>query len=166
MFDDHDPDSTVSVVIVPCASSNPQDRNNNHPPLPAGANENPPSSLSAADTTKEMYEALSACADLHPDPTLDGDGDIAFDESSIYAAAENQPYAQIDGLPPPMPGSGGWITAENAGEFFDEEGNFRNLGGGAGTVRAREDHEQDEGEEGGANGVEEGLGDGKWRRTG
>ncbi len=71
-----------------------------------------------------------------------------------------------EGLPPPMPGSGGWITAENAGEFFDEEGNWRGdggLGGGAGTVRTREEDADGEGVEG------EGEGDGteetKWRRT-
>jgi len=51
--------------------------------------------------------------------------------------------AGADGLPPPMPGSGGWITAENMGEFFDEEGNWRGpeLGVGAGVVRDREEVE-------------------------
>lgn len=73
-----------------------------------------------------------------------------------------------------MPGSGGWITAENVSDFFDEEGNWRGgeewtesevlgvpgggLGEGAGSVRARE-----EGAEGDALG-EEGD-ETKWRRT-
>lgn len=74
-----------------------------------------------------------------------------------------------------MPGSGGWITAENVGEFFDEEGNWRGeagggqevgisgggLGEGAGTVRARE--EDGGGEEVGSEG--DGVEETKWRRT-
>ncbi len=66
-------------------------------------------------------------------------------------------------LPPPMPGSGGWITAENVEEFFDEEGNWKGegqgprLGEGAGVVRGRED-----GEDGVADGDGEET---KWRRT-
>ena len=61
------------------------------------------------------------------------------------------PIDSVRGLPPPVPGSGGWITAENVGEFFDEEGGWR----GAGRVRGRE-----EGEEGEGDGEET-----KWRRT-
>ena len=82
----------------------------------------------------------------------DGDGDV----NGVY------PLDGGRGLPPPMPGSGGWITAENVGEFFDEEGNWRGRGGlgaGAGSVRGRE-----EGEEGGDG--EDGDGEEtKWRRT-
>lgn len=79
-------------------------------------------------------------------------------------------------MPPPMPGSGGWITAENVGEFFDEEGNWRGgeewtesevvgvpgggLGAGAGNVRGREEG----GGGGGGGGVDEGD-ETKWRRT-
>lgn len=64
----------------------------------------------------------------------------------------------VDGLPPPMPGSGGWITAENMGEFFDEEGNWRGgeLGAGAGVVRERGEGEgEGEGEGPGVDGEEE-----------
>ena len=70
-----------------------------------------------------------------------------------------------------MPGSGGWITAENVGEFFDEEGQVRGggrLGDGAGRVRGRDDGEEEEGGEGGHAGVN-GNGEEdetKWRRTG
>ena len=84
----------------------------------------------------------------------------------------------VTALPPPLPGSGGWITAENVGDFFDEDGNWRGgeewtenetlgvlgggvanvevgLGSGAGNVRAREE-----------NGTEGDQGDEtKWRRT-
>jgi len=53
------------------------------------------------------------------------------------------------GLPPPFPGSGGWITAENVTEFFDEGGNWigggqeevEPLGEGAGRVRGRDEVE-------------------------
>ena len=74
-----------------------------------------------------------------------------------------------------MPGSGGWITAENVGEFFDEEGNFRageSLGEGAGRVRGREDEEDDDGSVEGTNGHSNGgeggpeMEETKWRRTG
>lgn len=70
-----------------------------------------------------------------------------------------------------MPGSGGWITAENVGDFFDEEGNFRageSLGEGAGRVRGREDDEDnDRGVEGAnGNGENHETEETKWRRTG
>lgn len=55
--------------------------------------------------------------------------------------------ANDGGLPPPMPGSTGWITAENVNEFFDADGNWiggdeeegvsGELGEGAGTVHGR-----------------------------
>lgn len=55
--------------------------------------------------------------------------------------------ASDGGLPPPMPGSTGWITAENVNEFFDADGNWiggneeegvsGELGEGAGTVHGR-----------------------------
>jgi len=76
------------------------------------------------------------------------------------------------GLPPPVPGSGGWITAENAGEFFDEEGNWRGgvlgPGAGVGAVRAREEEEDEEEGYGEGDAVEgEEVGEEtKWRRTG
>ena len=71
-----------------------------------------------------------------------------------------------------MPGSGGWITAENVGDFFDEEGNYRageSLGEGAGRVRGREEEDdEDEGGLEGANGNGENheIEETKWRRTG
>ena len=97
------------------------------------------------------------------------EGDQDQDISGIYPL--NTGGAR-SGLPPPMPGSGGWITAENVGQFFDEEGNWRGrsegvdvegteagLGTGAGSVRTREENE---GEEVKVDGVEEET---KWRRT-
>lgn len=100
-----------------------------------------------------LYAAVSACADLHPDP----------DESD-------------EGEQEPLPGAGGWITSENMHEFFDEEGNLREgvamfggegadggtgLGAGAGTVRTADEFED------AVDGLEEpGTEETKWRRTG
>lgn len=135
-----------------------------------------------------LYAALSACANLHPDPEsgdeVGGDdegGGGGGQRPAILFEGEQDirggfPLSNGNGggagLPPPMPGSGGWITAENVGEFFDEEGNWRGeagsgvgggggLGEGAGTVRIREEGVGGEDEEGGAEGTEET----KWRRT-
>lgn len=101
------------------------------------------------DTTeaKAIFEALSACADLNPDP-MDEDED---GEAMV--------------MPQPEPGAGGWITSENMHEFTDSEGNWTGpeiqfLGAGAGQVRAREDH--DDGVEARAGEEEDET---KWRRT-
>lgn len=138
---------------------------------------------------QRLYTALSACANLHPDPMSGSDVDVDEDEGGGQRPAIRfegdqdvggvYPLSDGDGggsgLPPPMPGSGGWITAENVGEFFDEEGNWRGeagggqevgisgggLGEGAGTVRARE--EDGGGEEVGSEG--DGVEETKWRRT-
>ena len=124
---------------------------------------------------------MSACANLHPDPASagsddeDGDGggpDILFegDAGEAYTTLAGT-GGQQTALPPPMPGSGGWITADNVSEFFDEEGNWRgqSLGEGAGNVRRREDddrvngtgHEDPVESEPSAEAEET-----KWRRTG
>lgn len=106
--------------------------------------------------TQMLYNAVSACSNLHPDPVQPGDDDD-YDEGKLMFPEQ---YGTVLGeaggeMPPPMPGSSGWITAENVHEYFDEEGNP--LGPGAGTVRAREEEDGD-------------AGDGesdetKWRRT-
>lgn len=86
-----------------------------------------------------IFAALSACADLHPDP-----------QSPDEDAAET------------MPGAGGWITSDSLGGMdiqFDENGNFimpSGLGAGAGSIRPRDD-DHDEAEEDGE--------DSKWQRT-
>ncbi|CAM1508018.1 Fc.00g048660.m01.CDS01 [Cosmosporella sp. VM-42] len=119
----------------------------------------PPTTDSTPNAASKFYEALAACSDLHPDPN-DGDEDeeedydrIVFEGSAEYEALEGFPGVLRGGndasLPPPMPGSGGWITAENVDQFFDEEGNWlgrgnqqeEELGEGAGRVRAREETE-------------------------
>ncbi|KAB8233180.1 Voldacs domain-containing protein [Aspergillus alliaceus] len=115
--------------------------------------------------TQALYNAVSACSNLHPDPMSeneDEEGGSSLLQSGLVEAGSGD-----GGLPPPVDGSSGWITADNMHEFFDEEGNWigggeeptLSLGPGAGTVRGRE------GEDG--DGDVEVLGDEetKWRRT-
>ncbi|EPE05696.1 glycosyltransferase family 31 protein [Ophiostoma piceae UAMH 11346] len=160
-----------------------------------------PAGTTATDSTVEpeqtvseasrLFDAISACADLHPDrfgeeEEDDGDGYPSFfregengddygDDDEYYEEGDEEgdgilveggdgatmePIegfrgvfrggdegggASVSDLPPPMPGSGGWITADNAHEFFDEDGNWRGRGGslgeGAGRVRGRDEVE-------------------------
>ncbi len=119
-----------------------------------------------------LYTALTECANLHPDPNADSDSD-AGGPPIMYEGDEHFSNISTDfssgiALPPPMPGSGGWITADNVNQFFDEDGNFRSrvnengetLGHGAGTVRPRDEDGEDADEEVKMNGDET-----KWRRT-
>ncbi|GFF45362.1 hypothetical protein IFM58399_07527 [Aspergillus lentulus] len=113
-----------------------------------------------------MYAAVSACSNLHPDPMEeedeegDGEGDSLMQSGFVTMGSAD------GGLPPPMDGSSGWITAENMHEYFDEEGNWIGggeepslpLGPGAGTVRQREG-------EGAEGGDRQGEDETKWRRT-
>ncbi|KAL2848505.1 regulator of volume decrease after cellular swelling-domain-containing protein [Aspergillus pseudoustus] len=121
--------------------------------------------------TQKLYAAVSACSNLHPDPVEEEDeeGGGAFASGLVFPGT-----AADGGLPPPVDGSSGWITADNMHEFFDEEGNWigggegpslPGLGPGAGTVRGREEGDvEDEGE--GGRPDEAGDGDEtKWRRT-
>lgn len=116
---------------------------------------------------QKLFDAVSNCSNLHPDPTFEGDEDeedgddrIVFEGNVGYEGISGLPGVQRGvadgGLPPPFPGSGGWITAENVAEYFDEDGNWIGgeeagngeiLGDGAGRIRTR-----DEMDGGGVNG--------------
>ncbi|OIW30327.1 hypothetical protein CONLIGDRAFT_363864 [Coniochaeta ligniaria NRRL 30616] len=118
------------------------------------------------EETKKMFEAISECSNLNPDPAEDEDEDEdEYDKIVFEGDIEGRDeipglpgvYASATDLPPPMPGSSGWITAENVHEYFDAEGNWiggeeegasGELGEGAGRVRGREEVEG----EGGVNG--------------
>ena len=166
--DDEEPDS-ISLTLIPPASSSP------HEPTTTNTEEQ------ALTPAQRLFEALSTCSNLHPDPAADDDGEggsMNIETSSLFRAGLIQPGDSSDGLPPSMPGSGGWITAENMHEFVDEEGNWiaddenedkeneeeaagaEELGSGAGTVRRRDDGEEDNNDENRSNG------DTKWQRTG
>jgi nucleotide-sensitive chloride channel 1A len=145
--------------------------------ITSGSNSGTGSELSILD----LYSAVSACSNLHPDPGIGsddpedissiGDDRIMFEGSVGYASGIVLPgnNAGDGGLPPSFPGSGGWITAENVGEYFDENGDWRSgLGLGAGTVREREDEDADEQVRTDQNTDDAGPGDhdeAKWRRT-
>lgn len=119
--------------------------------------------------TQMLYAAVCACSNLHPDPGLDGDEEGGDGSALLQTGLAGAGVGVGDadgGLPPPVEGSGGWITAENMHEFFDDEGNWiaggqepmLPLGPGAGTVRERDG----EGENGEVGDDED---DTKWRRT-
>lgn len=119
-----------------------------------------PSADATVNHTQKLYDAIAECSNLHPDPYGEDDDDDADDERIIFEG--NVGHEAIEGfsgvlrgasdgsLPPPMPGSGGWITAENVNDFFDADGNWiepEELGEGAGRARPH-----DEVEGAGANG--------------
>lgn len=182
-----DEPETVELTVVPAGA---QAASTEQPPADGVAAAAPQTDSAAS----KMFDAISACADLHPDRGDDdeddgGDsypsffrqggenGEDGDDYEDEYDVEDGEGYdgiliegaegmepvegfrgvfrgdgavSTISDLPPPMPGSGGWITAENAHEFFDEEGNWRGRGGslgdGAGRVRGRDEVEAGEGE--------------------
>jgi len=109
----------------------------------------PPAYSSNTDTAsiRELFAAMNTCADLHPDPDGSDEDDDILDDSA--------------------PGASGWITADNMDEYMDENGNFKGtlveaeeLGPGAGTVRPREDGDEETNGMNGTEGHEE-----KYHRT-
>ncbi|ODA82463.1 hypothetical protein RJ55_00970 [Drechmeria coniospora] len=133
----------------------------------------PPASSDSevSGSAQKMYDAMSACSDLNPDEEEDEDEDndrIVFEPSAEHEALagfHGVLHGSSDGtLPPPMPGSGGWITADNMHEFFDDDGNWLGrdghtddapvngeLGEGAGRTRDRDELESE-----GMNGHDDG----------
>lgn len=102
-----------------------------------------------------LFNAISACQELNPDPPEEGDedGGGGFDETA--------------------PGATGWITSENMADFMDENGEFKmpegatvigddgangvnGLGEGAGRTRSAAE----------VDGEDEADDAGKWQRTG
>lgn len=162
--EDAEPDS-VSVTLIPTACAPPTtetvaegpEPTSEDPVVTEGEPEQPP--------VVALFTALSDCSNLHPDPVQEGDDEDG--ESRLMQEGLIMPGDSRGGLPPAMPGSGGWITAENMHEFFDADGNYigpdddeeaaaGDLGPGAGTVRTR-DEDMD---------AAEGTDDTKWQRTG
>lgn len=164
--EDAEPDS-VSVTLIPTASAPPTtetvaeglEPTSEDPVVTEGEPEQSP--------VVALFTALSDCSNLHPDPVEEGDEEDG-NLSRLMQAGLVMPGDSRGGLPPAMPGSGGWITAENMHEFFDADGNYigpedeedeeagtGELGPGAGTVRTREED---------ANTAEK-TDDTKWQRT-
>ncbi|EER41263.1 conserved hypothetical protein [Histoplasma capsulatum H143] len=142
---------------------------------------------------QDLFAAVSACSNLHPDPASqhgsdeEGDADMQnhpteqLDGSILYQRGLITPGNSTGSLPPAMPGSGGWITAENMHEYFDEDGNWKggedigdgsegpggaSLGPGAGMVRPREKDGEGNGQDAVDVNTNEGGEETKWRRTG
>ena len=156
--DDIEPES-ISLTIVPTASAPPQGSSSDAVEVEVEPEQTP---------AQALFNALSNCSNLHPDP-VDDDNESAHGSRLVQAGLAIPLGGEDSGLPPPMPGSGGWITAENMHEFVDEDGNWIEggndededdapLGPGAGTVRPRDG---DDGEDGPTDGDES-----KWQRTG
>lgn len=123
-----------------------------------------------AERTSALYDQISSCQNLHPDPADEDDEDDEDTDRIVFEgeALEGLPGAfQGDadgGLPPPMPGSSGWITADNVHEYFDADGNWiggeeaevgeegvsGELGEGAGRVRIRDEMDGNESNSGAA----------------
>ena len=120
--DDEFPDPVELILLPP-------------PAQPVEATGNPDDTEAQSEAVKALYKAVSACSDLHPDELQSGDESedgmddrIVFEGSVGYEGISGLPGAiqgaADGGLPPPFPGSGGWITAENVDQFFDKEGNY------------------------------------------
>ncbi|KAK0652343.1 regulator of volume decrease after cellular swelling-domain-containing protein [Cercophora newfieldiana] len=132
---------TVELTLIPPASTSSEEES-------VASGEKP-------SETMKLFEAISECSNLNPDPVEDGEEDDE-DERIIFEADHEamEGYTAVytgasdGGLPPPMPGSSGWITADNVHEFFDADGNWiggeeegvsGELGDGAGTIHGREE---------------------------
>lgn len=164
--DDDDTFDTIQLTLIPPPSST----DLSFPAQEGGA---------ARPEHEKLFDAITACQNLHPDPADEDDDDdddaAAYADRIVFESAVDGTSEGIEGLPgvfrgtatgglpPPMPGSTtGWITAENVGDFFDADGNWigpggdendegEQLGEGAGRVRARDE----------LNGHENGDGEGE-----
>lgn len=119
----------------------------------------PPSSGDSVDPLNKerataLFNQISACSNLNPDPRDEQDDDedeadrIVFegDHETLEGFTGVLRGDVSGGLPPPMPGSSGWITADNVDQYFDADGNWIGEDGGSGEsgegasrVRTRED---------------------------
>jgi nucleotide-sensitive chloride channel 1A len=151
--EDEEPESVSLTIIPPVAQQD--------------ADGTPPSNEEKQTPAVALFTALSNCSNLHPDPVGEDEADLQ--NSALFQAGMIATGSASGGLPPPMPGSGGWITAENMSEYIDEDGNWiggeegeeEDLGPGAGSVRSREEERGLEEE-----GDDDGEGDNtKWQRT-
>ncbi|EEQ29239.1 hypothetical protein McanMca71_006643 [Microsporum canis] len=179
MDEDADEES-ISLTIIPLSTPSAQSADNS---ATSGANDDLEEDKKTQSHIEALFEAVSACSNLHPDP-VDHDDEDRYEDadegeefhqqlqgSALFRSGLIFPGNNTGGLPPALPGSGGWITAENAHEYFDEDGNWKGgeevpLGAGAGTVRPRADDDVGMNEDD-ASANENGTpGDeSKWRRT-
>ncbi|KAI1329117.1 regulator of volume decrease after cellular swelling-domain-containing protein [Xylariaceae sp. FL0255] len=162
--DDDDSFDPIELTLIPCNKSTSEQSLD---PL-------------NAERTHALFNQISACSNLNPDPRNE-EGDNSDDEFNadhiIFEGHVDRDGQEVDGLPgvlqgdsngglpPPLPGSSGWITADNVDQYFDKDGNWIGQGGGgdddddavsgelgdgAGHVHGRDVVDQN-----GANGVDE-----------
>ncbi|KAI1771896.1 regulator of volume decrease after cellular swelling-domain-containing protein [Hypoxylon cercidicola] len=156
--DDEESPDPIELTLIPCKA------------LPgAQSPETPVVDPLNSERTTALFNQVSACSNLHPDPHEEEDEGEDEDDFDRIIFEGNVEGGAVDGLPgvlrgdvngglpPPMPGSSGWITADNVNDFFDADGNWiggdgaSELGDGAGRVRGRDEMDQD-----GPNGQENG----------
>ena len=164
-FDDHNPDDTISLTLVPSTSGLIAE-------LTSSSTAGSSSQSTGESAIQSLFAAVSACANLHPDPASpSSSADLDVDQTPALDYETLSTTGAAGGLPPSMPGSGGWITADNIDNFYDEEGNWRagGLGPGAGLVRTREYDGNEDADDVVAAGNGHDAGDSteetKWRRT-
>lgn len=158
---DDDDFETVELTLIPTSATPPAAEAQQ-----TGAEAEPTIGKKQPDNeATKLFKAITACADLNPDPQEDDEDDEYDDDRIVFEGDAIEGFQGVfagsssGDLPPPMPGSSGWITAENVHEYFDEQGNWiggdeevevqgeeeggvsGELGEGAGTVRRREDVE-------------------------
>ncbi|TQS36303.1 hypothetical protein Golomagni_03254 [Golovinomyces magnicellulatus] len=119
----------MQINISDCSGNEQQDEDSTYVDLTLIPS--PSSDTVTKPSIQTLYEAVSACSDLNPDLTSENGGiteDVGEESRIIFEGTDGLPgvfNGVSDGnLPPPFPGSGGWITAENVSQFFDEEGNW------------------------------------------
>jgi chloride channel, nucleotide-sensitive, 1A len=145
----YEEDGPWELTVIPSAVQEEQP----DPSSPTAVNmPEPTSTTPPQETITALFTALSACSNLHPDPTPSSPTSSNNEDPVLFEGSVGYESQLPGALPPPFPGSSGWITAENVGEYFDEEGGLKKRRG-----RGEEDHGGEEGEE---------EGEGKWRRTG
>lgn len=171
---------TVELTIIPPPATTAATTTEAGTTTPAADTATDSTATPVKSEASVLFDAISACAELHPDPSPDGeddyddeDGGYEIDDRIVFDAAEGfEPAAGVfqgardGGLPPPLPGSSGWITADNVHQYFDADGAWigggggGELGEGAGRVRGRDEAEAEpevaeaggEGATGGING--------------
>ncbi|KAI9780512.1 MAG: hypothetical protein M1835_004472 [Candelina submexicana] len=110
--DDSEEEGQIHVTLVPSSTTD-------------GAAQSTTSDRNETQTTaidgdiQALFSAVTTCSNLNPDPQVEPSSD---DEGGF---GDNEALSSIGGLPPAMPGSGGWITSENVGDFFDDNGEPR-----------------------------------------
>ncbi|KAI9725064.1 MAG: hypothetical protein M1812_000340 [Candelaria pacifica] len=110
--DEFEDEGQIHVTLIPSSTTNIDAQSTTF-------NHNETQAMATDSDIQALFSAVTTCSNLNPDPQAEpnSDGEGGFDD--------NEGFSSIGGLPPAMPGSGGWITSENVGDFFDENGEPR-----------------------------------------